>query len=93
MIGLSETWLHGKTYSLSSLPSFEIVTNNRQTRRGGVALFVWLNYDFTIHSELSCMTPVLETVFIKIGNPSKNKNNKKRNFDQCYLQTIRLKTK
>ena len=71
VIGLTETWLTHESACLYSLPGYDFVENSRINRKGGgVALYVNQNFDYFIHSDLNCMTEIVESLIIEIRIPS-----------------------
>ena len=69
IIGLSETWFTETTSSgsLTTLPDYNIVSNNRSTKSGGgVAIYVPRSIDYAIKKELKIMNDVIESLFVEI---------------------------
>ena len=71
ILGVTETWFTSEAdRSLFSISGFNLVNNNRQSRRGGgVALYIPSQLEYQIHHDLDIMSDHIETIFVEIDNP------------------------
>ena len=71
VIGLSETWFSDHSDpSLFSLPSYNLITNNRQGKAGGgVGLFISNQFEYVPRDELKYINPNIESIFAEIIIP------------------------
>ena len=89
VIGLTETWLSSDSTQPFTLNGYDFIVNNRLNRMGGgVALYVSQCFEFTVCEELNIMNDYIESLFIEISIPQKQKYSY-----WCYLQTPKFQSK
>merc|ERR1719232_573493 len=66
-LGFTETWFKDHNVDLHGISGYKAVHNYRKDKSGGgVSIFVREDIEFTLKSELTIMTPELETIFIEV---------------------------
>ena len=70
-LGVTETWFTSEAdRNLFSISGFNLVNNNRPSRRGGgVALYIPSQLEYQIRHDLNTMSDQIETLFVEIDNP------------------------
>ena len=67
VIGLTETWLTKSSTIYYSLPGYKFIENSRTNKAGGgVAFYIKDDLDYHVHSELSLMNDIIESLSIEI---------------------------
>ena len=71
-IGITETWLTENNHDLYNLNGYRFINRHRTNKSGGgVGLFIPENIDFSIRTDLSVYTDVIESLFLEICVDSK----------------------
>ena len=71
VIGLCETRLNDAISSMYRINGYECYFNNRNTRGGGLAIYLHSMYDGSYVPDLTLQLPHIETIFLHVTRPQK----------------------
>ena len=72
-VGVTETWLQDHNYDFYNLNGYELIENHRQTRRGGVGIYLKEDIPYLTRSDIVLPDGIIESIFIEIDKHVYNK--------------------